>query len=201
MSRLNCALQNVALSCMLLIGLGSFLLSAAGCERRAATSTDLEDAFNDEAPVQESWNVHMNVNEGAHPRLRIRAGHMARYEHGDSTYTLLHSPDSAAKRRVVVHLFDTQGDSSSTIRADRLFYYDEERRFEARGDVVATTAEQKRLETERLLWNEDMRQIRAPGFVRITTPSDRIEGYGLKGGENLQNYNIADVTGQVTLEE
>lgn len=199
MSRIN--LQNAVMSCVLLIGLGGSLLNAAGCERRAATSTDVEEAFDEEAPVQESWNARLNVNEGPRPRLRIQAGHMARYERGDSTYTLLHSPDSMETQRVVAHLFDAQGDSSSTIRADRLFYYDEERRFEAHGDVVATTAEQKRLETERLLWNEDTRQIRAPGFVRITTPSDRIEGYSLKGDENLQNYNIADVTGQVTLDE
>jgi lipopolysaccharide assembly outer membrane protein LptD (OstA) len=85
------------------------------------------------------------------------------------------------------------------VRADSIFYYNGERRFEARGNVVATTTD-KRLETERLRWNEQSERVHAPGFVRITTPKDQIEGYELRGDEGLENYEIANVTGQVTLE-
>jgi hypothetical protein len=90
---------------------------------------------------------------------------------------------------------------SATIRADRIVYRDAAGRFDARGQVVVTTASGKRLEGEHLTWHEEEGRITTPGFVEITTPTDRIQGYGLRADENLDSYQLGRVTGQVTVED
>ena len=169
-----------------------------GCERRASTAARLQEVPT--APAQESWNVHLSIREDDRPRLQIRAGHLARYEREDSTYTLLRPHPDSAQSRVHLRLYDAQGDSSATVTADRVTYFQEERRFTARGSVQVATVEQKKLFSETLYWNEDERQVRAPGFVRIETPSEHIRGYALEGDENLDNYQLDRVTGQITID-
>jgi hypothetical protein len=90
---------------------------------------------------------------------------------------------------------------SATIRANRIVYHDEDRRFDARGRVIVTTPGGKHLESEHLVWLEDERRITAPDFVSITTPTDRIQGYRLRADENLDTYQLGRVTGQVTVEK
>lgn len=145
--------------------------------------------------------MRFDVQEGDHPRLRISAGHMSKYEEEDSTYTLLYPHPDSTDDRVRIDLFDDSGDSLAVVEADRVVYLDDENRFEARGEVVVQTHEGKHLETEHLQWNEADRTIYAPGFVRITSPSERLHGYELTGDEGLHNYELARVTGQVTPDE
>lgn len=188
-----------------ILGLCVFLV--AGCERRAAKSSSMDDVRAETGPVQESWDVQFSVNQvrhddsTSHPRMQMIAHHMAQYETEDSTYTLLQaSPDSLAGH-VTAYLFDERGDSSATLTAHRLVYFEEEGRVDARDDVVVVTRDGKRLECEHLIWWEEERTIYTPGFVRITTPKERIRGYELDADENLDTYRLARVTGQVTLEE
>lgn len=199
--------------------------SAAGAEQ-ALQQADARA----NAPDQTSEDVQFFIYEDDAPRALVEAPRMERFESEDSTYTLLHggeegaaARDSAGQRppvgigapdaeehRVVARIYEATaeaGDSASgpgaaaTIRADRIVYQDDERRFNAHGRVVVVTAEGKRLESEHLAWLEKERRITTPGFVKITTPVDQIQGYGLQADENLDTYNLRRVTGQVTVDE
>lgn len=176
----------------------------AGCEREPATAPSMEDVRSEISPHQESWDVHYRVSETnadaveSRPRLDIDANYMATYETEDSTYTLMLG-DSL--QRVTAQFYDEVGDSSATVRANRLILYEEEDRFEARGNVVATTPDDRMLESEHLIWYEKEREVRTPGFVRITTPQERVQGYDLVADENLESYTLRRVTGQVLVEE
>lgn len=195
--------------------LSAVLLAAGGCSPPASTAPEADASFAND-PQQVSWDVRFLVNNGDQPRAVIAAGTMARYESEDSTYTVLRpeapdrQPSSTAADsttadstagRVTAHLFDAEGDSSAVITADEMTYWDEERRFEARGRVVVTTVEGKRLTGEHLAWDEAARRVRTPSFVRITTPTDRMQGYGFDADEDLSNYRLRDVTGETTIEE
>lgn len=164
----------------------------------------MEDVRAETAPTQESWDVRYTVSEtedGAdesRPRLVIDAGYMATYELEDSTYTVM-SGDSLG--RVTAVLFDERGDTSATVRADRLELLDGERRFEARGNVVVLTSTDKELRSEHLVWLEDERMVRTPGFVRIRTPQERVQGYHLEADEDLETYTLRRMAGQVTVED
>lgn len=185
---------------LLTLLMASACLYLTGCEHRSQDES-AHASPSGPVPEQESWNVQFNVQEGEHPRLRIAAGHMSKYEAEDSTYTLLYPHPDSSGDQVRIDLFDDSGDSLAVVEADRVVYLDDENRFEAGGEVVVHTIESKRLETELLQWNEADRSIYAPGFVRITSPAERLQGYELTGDEGLRNYELARVTGQVTPDE
>lgn len=173
-----------------------------GCERRSAGPAAAQPPPED-APQHVSWDAYFVMNEGERQRAALSAHRMEQYSRGDSTFALLRSspPDSAGLQRVTAWLFDAEGDSSATLTADSLVYYDQERRFEAFGEVVVVTQEDKRLESEFLTWEEDERKIRTDRFVRITTPAERVAGYGLVADENLDTYQIGRFTAQVTIDD
>ena len=184
------------------------ILCIGGCgEWQAANERTMADVRAEDAPDEESWDVSFLVTQVPHdtaasqPRFAVEAGYMARYARDDTTYTLLRPRADDADGRVTVHLFDDQGDSSAVLRADRLVYYQDEGRFLARGRVVVQTPDEERLETETLEWVERTRRIHTPGFVRITTPAEQIQGYRLDADEDLDTYRLAEITGRVQVEE
>lgn len=172
----------------------------AGCERQRPPAT-MADVRAEAGPSQESWNVRFAVSEAGRPRLEINAGYMAQYERPDSTFTLMEAA-AGDSGRVRVLLFDeATGDTAAAVDADRLYYYDAERRFEARGDVRVLARGGRRLAGEHLRWNEAERKIRTPHFVRITTENETVQGYELVADEDLETYSLARITGQVTIEQ
>lgn len=165
----------------------------------------MDDVRADSEPTQESWNVHYVISEAgsqaneSRTRFEIIADYMATFETPDSTYTVMQS--SSNDSRVLAYMYDEAGDTSATLRADRLILHDEDRTFEAMDNVVVITPDEKRLESEHLVWLEADRTLRTPGFVRIETPEERVQGYNLTADEDLTTYTLARVTGQVTVED
>ena len=176
-----------------------------GCRREATVAPSMEELRSEVAPVQESWNVRYFVHEtpidteASIPRVEIRAATMSTYEAVDSTYTLMKG--DSLQTRVTAYFYDEAGDTSAVLQADRLLLFEKQHRFEARGDVDVLTPENKRLTSEHLVWYEDNRTLETPGFVRIETPSERVQGYNLVADEDLETYTLKRMTGQVTVEE
>ena len=152
-------------------------------------------------PTQESWDVTFAVTNDGLPRMVLEAGYMAEFVREDSTYLLLQAAETATPGRVVAYLFDAAGDSSATVTANRMRYYERDQRVEATGQVVVEAREGRRLEGEHLIWLEREREIRTPGFVRITTAREQIQGYDLEADESLETYTLYRVTATRTLDE
>ena len=178
-----------------------------GCGSADRPSYAEEEWQDDVRPVSESWNVHYAITEshsrdgGSLPRLFMNAGHMASYK-DDSTYTVLTPGEDGRDATVRAVIFNVEtGDTSAVVRAQRIVYLDADRRFEASGDVVVDGTENRRMWSERLLWNEETQRISAPGYVRIVTPSERIEGYNLDADEDLDNYTLERVTGEAEIDD
>jgi LPS export ABC transporter protein LptC len=179
------------------------LLSLAACAERSAPALVQDEG---ERPDQESWGVDLAVEMGGVPRARIQAPYAARYERPDSTFARFRdapgaSDTLAAPGRVLAEVFDGDGARSATVEADRLDYYEDQRRFVAEGRVVVDARGDKRLEAERLTWDEAAAELRSDGFVRITTPTERLQGYRLVADESLDTYRLARITGQVEVED
>ena len=173
------------------------LATLAACTSRPPTQAALEAAAVGPVPDQESWGARFDVTDGFQPRLRMWAPYMAKYITEDSTY--IHMVQDSVRVRVL--LFDAEGNSSATVEANELFYFEADRRFEARGRVVVQTVDGKTLESEHLLWLEEERNVQTPGFVIITTPTRRVQGYELVADEDLLPYEIKRVTGTLDLED
>lgn len=188
----------VSLVCLALVGAGA--LVSGGCERRHADAPSPEaDTTLGPTPSQVSWDARFLLSKSGKRRAVITAEKMLQFE-TDSTYSVLHNP-TWTDRRVRAHVFDEAGDSSAVITADSVVFLGREGRFEAYGDVVVVTQEGKRLYSEQLTWLQADRSIRTRRFVRIVTPTERVQGNGLVADEDLATYQIGRFTAEVEVEE
>lgn len=124
---------------------------------------------------------------------------MEQYRSEDSTYSVWSTVSDSS--RVHSYVFDEEGDSSATITADSVVFYNEDGRFEAYDNVIVQTVEGRRLESEHLTWNQFDRKIRTRRFVHITTPTEDVRGNGLVADEDLATYQIGEFTAEVDVEE
>ncbi len=175
------------------------LVLLAGCTRRADTIPS--DALLEDAPTQETWDVTLSLSVGDRPRAVVRAPYLARFERADSAFARFGPATPGDGARVSTQLYDDKGAPSATVASDRLLYFDAERRFVAEGRVVVQTETGKTLRSEQLTWDEADRSLRTDGFVQITTPDERLQGYRLTADEDLETYTLARITGQVTVGE
>ena len=178
---------------LLIVAIGG----SSSCERHSPKRTSPSESDLSERPAHESWGTELYVSEDGSPLVVITAPYTRQYDRKDSTVTVLSASD---QERVVATIMDEEGSVSSTVTADEIRYTEQSRHFEALGAVVVVT-DTDRLETEQLSWDEDSDLIYAPGFVRIFTPDENIQGYELESTKDLATYSLSRVTGQVYVDE
>ena len=189
-------------TCVLLTGVAALVLGGVGlgCEHRTRGPTQTApDSTGPPAPTQVSWDVRFTMLKDGQRRAIFTAGRMEQFETEDSTYSVLHRASDSTRVRTFV--FDSEGDSSATITANRVLLFDDEGRFEAYGDVVVTTESGKRLSSEHLTWRQAEREIRTRRFVRIVTPSEVVRGNGLVADEDLDTYRIGPLQAEVEVDD
>lgn len=82
------------------------------------------------------------------------------------------------------------------LTADSARIDDNTRDMIAKGKVIVfSDSSQTRLETSVLQWNQAEQKFFSTAFVRITSPSELIEGYGFESDQYLLNYRIFKVSG------
>lgn len=176
------------------------LLLGSGCEHRSRNGDQAvpPDSARETTPSQITWDAQFVMNEGGERRAIIRADRMEQYRVDDSTYSVWRTLRDTS--RVRSYVFE-EGDSSATILADSVVFFNQEGRFEAYGNVIVLTEEGRRLESEHLTWNQFDRTIRTRRFVHITTPTEDVRGNGLVADEDLETYQIGRFTAEVEVDE
>ena len=176
-----------------------FFTVLLGCTR--TDPGPIANSESDPAPIaQESWDVKLQISEEGVIRLALEAAHMIRYEDPDSVYTLFEKGTDASGR-VVASFFDTLGVETGTLIAENVLFNEVEHKMIATGDVLLESAHGRKLESERLLWDQDSGTIEAPGFVSLTTEDQNIRGYELDAREDLSTWTIKRPTGTVRIRE
>jgi len=188
-------LANAALLRPAVVYVASALLAGSlwSCERRSPERTAPREADLVEQPAHESWGTEFYVSEDGVPLVIITAPYTRQYDRKDSTLTVLAAVDG---ERVVARIMNDEGTPSSTVTANEIRYVEQAGRFEALGAVKVETESGKRLETEHLNWEEKSDMVYAPGFARIFTPDENLQGYELEATKDLSTYSLARPTGQ-----
>jgi LPS export ABC transporter protein LptC len=177
------------------------LIVSTGCEHRTRTETNTPppDSLQQNRPSQVTEDPRFAMNQSGRRRAFIQADLMKQYRTDDSTYSVWRTLDDSS--RVQSFVFDEAGDSSATITADSVVFFNREGRYEAYGNVVVVTDEGRRLESEHLTWDQSDRIIRTKRFVHIRTPTEDVRGNGLVADEDLETYQIGRFTAEVDVDE
>ena len=141
----------------------------------------------DSIPSQESYNPTVTFSDSGNTKAILKSGLIRVYS--KFNYTLI---DSGA------HVdFYKSGVYSSTLTGKRGKIYDGTKDVEVYDSVKLVSENGSVLTTEKLLWENKTRKVRSEEFVHIKTKTDDIRGYGFESDENLKNYVIYKVSGEV----
>jgi LPS export ABC transporter protein LptC len=171
--------------CMCIVMIGK-----TGCEQRIRPSV-VEGITADEMPDQESWDSKIIVSKDGLITVIIRAGYIVIYD--DKMLTLLDNG-------VHVYFYNEEGVITSTLVSDRGEVNDATNDLSGYGNVVIESEDGTVLESEEIHWTNETERIHTDVFVRITSPDEIIQGYGMESDANLSNYTIYRVTGQTRIE-
>jgi lipopolysaccharide assembly outer membrane protein LptD (OstA) len=133
-------------------------------------------------------------------RLVLDADHMIRYDDPDSLYTVFQRSD-AGEARVKASFFDSLGLPTGTLTAERIMFDETGHVMIATGDVILQSEDGRRLQSEKIIWDEEARSGHAPGYVSLTTEDQNIRGYELDASEDLARWKLKRPTGTVRIRE
>ncbi|MEO8663969.1 MAG: LPS export ABC transporter periplasmic protein LptC [Ignavibacteria bacterium] len=139
----------------------------------------------DDAPSQESWNSTVIFSDSGKTKAILHAGHISVYT--NKGFTLI---DSGA----TVDFFKDEK-KVSTLTGKRAKIDDRTKDIEIFDSITVINYEGSELKTQKLLWTNKTQKVSSDEFVRITTPTEAIEGIGFESDQNLRNYKIFKVSG------
>ncbi len=89
---------------------------------------------------------------------------------------------------------DTTNVIKSEIKCKYAINYEKEKLWDLRNNVEAINEDGVLFNTEQLFWNEKDKRIYTDKFIKITTEDKIITGYGLEATQNLNDYEIKNVS-------
>jgi len=138
-----------------------------------------------ELPAQESWNSTITFTDSGKIQAVMKVGHLRMYEKRKETLI-----DGFQH----VDFYNPAGIKTTTLTSLRGRVDDATKDLYAFENVVAVNDSGMRLESEMLMWRNKDQKIVTDKFVTITTPTEKIQGYGFESDQHLQNYKIYKIT-------
>jgi LPS export ABC transporter protein LptC len=171
----------------IIISLSVIFLFIQGCSNDKIEPPKIDINATDSIPSQESFNTIVTFSDSGLVKAILNAGRIRVYS--KFNYTLI---DSGAKVD-----FYKEGVYSSTLTGKRGKIFDATKDVEVYDDVKLVSTDGSVLTTNKLYWVNKTQKIRSDEFVHITTKTEDIQGYGFEADQNLKNYVIYKVSGQI----
>ena len=145
-------------------------------------------------PVLSGKEVDIDFRDSGLVRLRMHAGILKRFELNvkEPYYEI----DSGLK----IVFYDKSGAEVSTLSARSGVFYEGSKRAEVRYKVVVTNKEGKRLETEKLMW-QDRDSIRNEGDAYLYEDNRRLHGKKLIASNDFSHMELEQYVIQIPVEE
>lgn len=142
----------------------------------------------------ESWNFSLTLSQQGKRSFRAWAAYATTFESDSGSVTRASGP-------VRILVYDSTGIGiKQEIRCGNLVYFARTAFLEMHDNVSVITSDNRKLRTQHLVWFEDRNSLATSGFVTLITPNDSIAGYGLQAKDDLSEYRIKEVSGEVTVD-
>jgi len=145
-------------------------------------------------PMMTANKIDVIFSDSGHLQARLISPLLKRYA-GEKSY--LEFPDGFK-----IYIYDSVKQVSSTITGNYGKRFELGRRMEAKGNVIVRNEEEnKQLNTEYLVWDENKHTIWSNVRVKITTPDKVLYGDGMESNESFTRYTIKNPSGQMTVKK
>jgi LPS export ABC transporter protein LptC len=145
-----------------------------------------------EGPLSEAEDVEHYYTENDLVKVKMTAPLLYEYQNEDREF-----PEG-----VYMEFYDEFGKLSSTLKANKAYYFKKEDQWRGQGNVeVKNIQKNEQLNSEELFWKPKEEKIFTEKFVTIRMQSDVIYGEGLDAKQDLSSYKILKPTGSLEIDE
>jgi LPS export ABC transporter protein LptC len=162
------------------------VLAILSCEEKIKPSV-LQGVDSQSLPQQESWNSKIVLSDSGTVKAVIYAGYVRVYQS---------PPQTLMSEGMTVHFYEPDGKESSVLTAQQGVVFDNTKNLEASGNVVVVSSDTTTLWTEKLDWDNKRQLIHTAEFVRIHSPTERLQGNGFESDQHLRHYRVFRVSGE-----
>lgn len=170
-----------------------FVVAFFSCTNNMKDVMALPD--NKLSPSQIGDSITMLYTDSAQLKIMLKANRMLMF---DKNVT---EPFTVMPKGVFVTFFDEDEKISATLKANYGVHYSQSKRMEARYAVEVVNKEGTKLETEKLVWDENTQRIYTDAPVKITTATEVITGQGMESNQDFTKYELKKVTGTFHLNQ
>ena len=124
--------------------------------------------------------------------IKLQARKVSEYQNGDRNF-----PEG-----IFMEFYDEFGRITSTLSANKAFYYKSEHKWKGEGKVeVINIEKQEQLKTEELFWYPTTKKINTDKFVTVQNGKEVIYGTGLDAKQDMSEYSILKPEGEFAIED
>ncbi|MDN5292365.1 MAG: hypothetical protein PWQ06_2604, partial [Anaerophaga sp.] len=98
-------------------------------------------------------------------------------------------------------VYNDQEEIDAQIKSNYAIYYEDENLWELQNNVEAVNFKNEVINTEQLFWDTKKHLIYSDEFIKITTETEILTGYGFESDEKFENYTIKNISGILSVEE
>jgi LPS export ABC transporter protein LptC len=143
-------------------------------------------------PLIEADSIQMLYSDSAVVRVKVQAPKQYEFVDGNREFPM----------GIYVEFYEPDGSVSSTLVADKAFYFREQDRYTAVGHVVIEgRKENNRLDTDTLHWSPPTERVYTKAPVLITEMQDTLRGEGLEAKQDFSTYTILKPDASTVLNE
>jgi LPS export ABC transporter protein LptC len=159
-----------------------------GCENNIEKIKPFNSYEN--LPVLEAKNFETLFTDSGKVRFFLKTPLLLRYEPEGEPY--LEFPEGIELIR-----YDNNKNVVSSITANYAKQFVDEKKWEAKNNVIATNMKGDTLKTEHLIWEENTEKIYTEEYVKIIRADQIITGIGFQSDQSLENWRIKNPKGTI----
>jgi len=151
--------------------------------------------ISDNEPIGVAENINVKKTDSGRVTINLISSKMLDFSNRDFPYTEF--LDS-----FTLYIYDDNDDTKkTTVVADYAIIYEQTGLNDLRGNVVITSADGEILKSEQLYFDQKKAWLFTNNPVTFKTKTDEIHGNGFDSDSKLQNAEVLEVTGIISMED
>lgn len=143
--------------------------------------------------AERTFDATITYTDSGYLRAKLYAPLIERHSKAEKPYVELPQGLNA-------DFFNTDKEIESQLTAGYGINYLDSRIVEVRDKVVVVNTKNEKLQTEKLFWDQNKKEIYTDNSVEITTEKEKLYGQGMRAAQDFSSWKITKVTGIVSLD-
>ena len=145
-----------------------------------------------ELPIEQIKEAELIQTENGNIKVKIVANTINRFQNSH--------PELIFSNNLVVTFYNDSSKVQSILKAENASIDEQKKIMIASDNVILESSDDKKLETEELVWNEVSNKIYTDKKVKITTGKEVIFGEGFTSNPDFTEYSIVKIHGSLNFD-